>query len=123
MMRYPQDTKDLVWILEADKVLVINWYIDGAHAVHHDMWGHTATVMTLGKRAAYSSSSKQKINTMSSTETELIAVNDKMGQVLWTKYFLEGQGYDAPIVLLQDNKSTVLLEKHGRASSTREQKT
>jgi len=119
MMKYLQATKRLVRMLEADKALTIKWFIDGAHAVHHDMWGHTGAAMTLGKGAAYLSSSKQKINTMSSTETELIAVNDKMGQILWTKYFLEAQGYDVPLVLFQDNKSTMLLEKHGRASSTK----
>jgi len=100
-------------------MLVIKWYIDGAHAVHHDMRGHTGAVMTFGKEAVYSSSSKQKINTMSSTETELIGVNDKMGQVLWTKYFLEAQGYDVPTILFQDNKSAMLMEKNGRSSSTK----
>jgi len=119
MMKYLQATKGLVQRLEAGNALVIKWYIDRAHAVHHDMRGHTGAAMTLGKGAAYSSSSKQKINTMSSTETELIAVNDKMGQVLWTKYFLEAQGYDIPTVVFQDNKSTMLIERHGRASSTK----
>jgi len=75
--------------------------------------------MTMGKGSVYSSSSKQKINTMSSTKTELIGVNDKMGQILWTKYFLEAQGYNVPTVLFQDNKSTMLLEKHGRSSNTK----
>jgi len=119
MMKYLQATRGLVQTIQADNPLVIKWYVDGAHAVHHDMRGHTGSAMTMGKGAAYSSSSKQKINTMSSTETELIAVNDKMGQILWTKYFLEAQGYDVPTVLFQDNKSTMLLEEHGCTSSTK----
>mmetsp|Transcript_13232 Transcript_13232/g.19019 ORF Transcript_13232/g.19019 Transcript_13232/m.19019 type:complete len:254 (+) Transcript_13232:881-1642(+) len=119
MMRYLQATKSFIRTLEADKMLVIKWYIDGAHAVHHDMRGHTGAAMTLGKGAVYSSPSKQRINTTSSTETELIGVNDKMGQILWTKYFLEAQGYDVPTILFQDNKSAMLMEKNGRSSSTK----
>jgi hypothetical protein len=41
-----------------------------------------------------------------------------MPQVLWTRYFLEAQGYgveDAKIY--QYNQSTILLAKNGRASS------
>jgi hypothetical protein len=47
-------------------------------------------------------------------------VNDVLPQVLWTKYFLEAQGYDAiDAVIYQDNQSAILLEKNGRASSSK----
>ena len=35
------------------------------------------------------------------------------------KYFLQEQGYDFKIILLQDNKSTKLLLENGRASSSK----
>ena len=63
---------------------------------------------------------KQKLNSRSSTEAELIGVDDAMTQVLWTKLFMEAQGY--PIkknILYQDNKSSILLETNGRASAGR----
>ena len=53
----------------------------------------TGGTMSLGKGSVYSTSIQQKLNTKSSTEAELVAVNDTMGQVLWTQYFLEEQGY------------------------------
>ena len=75
--------------------------------------------MTLGKGAIASSSRKQKINTKSSTETELVAVDDKIGDILWMRYFLESQGYTIEEnILYQDNMSTLSLEKNGRISGS-----
>ena len=50
--------------------------------------------MTLGKDSIYNSSIKQKMNTRSSMESELVATNDAFPQMLWTKYFLEEQYCD-----------------------------
>jgi hypothetical protein len=61
---------------------------------------------------------KQKLNTKSSTESELVGVNDMMPIMLWTCYFLLSQGYGiAENLLLQDNKSLILLEQNGKALS------
>jgi hypothetical protein len=49
--------------------------------------------MTLGKGAAISFSQKQKINTCSSTETEVVGVDDAMPSVLWSLYFIQEQGH------------------------------
>ena len=73
--------------------------------------------MSMGVGGAYSSSQKQKINTRSSTETELVATDDMLPQVLWTKYFLDEQDVRAEHVLYQDNTSAQRLEVNGRMSS------
>jgi hypothetical protein len=71
--------------------------------------------MSTGSGVIYGTSTRQKINTKSSTEGELVAVNDVLPQILWTKYFLEAQGYSAnDLVKYQDNKSTMLLEKNSK---------
>ena len=62
-------------------------------------------------------SSKQKLTTKSTTEAELVGADDILPQLLWTKYFLEKQGYECNPTLYQDNKSSILLEKNGRESS------
>ena len=65
-------------------------------------------------------SSKQKLNTRSSTEAELVGVDDMMGKVLWTQLFLKAQGYNVgPATIAQDNMSAMLLEKNGTWSSTK----
>ena len=63
---------------------------------------------------------KQKLNTHSSTEVELVSVDDVMPQVLWTRYFMNTQGYDVEDnVVYQDNQSSMLMEKNGKASSSK----
>ena len=40
-----------------------------------------------------------------------------MSQVLWTKYFLDAQGYETEAhVVLQDNESAIKLENNGHKS-------
>jgi len=76
--------------------------------------------MTLGKGATYTGSCKQKLNTKSSTEAELVAVDDAMGQVLCTRHFLSAQGIHIPTTTIyQDNMSTILLAGNGRSSSSK----
>ena len=41
-----------------------------------------------------------------------------MPSILWTRHFLEAQGYGVrENIVFQDNKSAMLLEKNGKASS------
>ena len=52
----------------------------------------------------------QKLDTRSSTDDELVGIDDALPQVLWGKYFSETQGYTVEHnILLQNNKSTILL--------------
>jgi hypothetical protein len=68
-------------------------------------------------------STKQKLNTRSSTETELVAADNFMPIILWTNYFLEAQGYGhQDTILYQDNQSAILLEKNGCKSSSKRTK-
>ena len=120
MFKFLKKTQEDVLTLSADNLSVLNWYWDASFAVHQDYKSHTGGALTMGKGTIAASSKKQKLNTRSSTEAELVAVDDGMSQMLWTKLFLEAQGY--PIKenrLHQDNKSAILLEKNGKASSSK----
>jgi hypothetical protein len=75
--------------------------------------------MSYGEGAPITMSKKQKLNTRSSTEAELVGADDAINMVLWTKLFLEEQGYEVTDnILYQDNKSAILLEKNGKRSSS-----
>lgn len=53
---------------------------------------------------------KQKLNILSSTTGELVAVDQVLPLVLWTPLFMKEQGIEVcSNVLHQDNKSAILL--------------
>jgi hypothetical protein len=84
------------------------------------MKGHTGGVMTMGMGFPLDKSTKHKLNTHSSTESEVVAVDDLILQILWVHLFLKAQGFAVSNnILYQDNKSAMLLETNGRASSSK----
>lgn len=80
----------------------------------------TGVVLMLGDATVYVKSSKQKISTRSSTEAELVAISDSLSHVLWAReYMLSSHSDVGPIVLYQDNRSTICLANKGRSKSER----
>ena len=79
--------------------------------------------MSLGRGFPIVSSTKQKLNTQSSTEMEVVGADDFMPAICWTWYFMQAQGYQvSDNVLYQDNKSAILMEKNGKALSSKRTK-
>ena len=66
--------------------------VDSSHAMHDDFRGHTGGCLSWGIGSPISISQKQKLNSRSSTESEIIGVDDVMDKILWTKLFLQAQG-------------------------------
>jgi hypothetical protein len=105
-------------ILSADGSRVLMWYVNASFAVHPNLHSHTGGGLTMGRGFPIVSSTKQKLNTSSSTESELVGVDDMMPIVVWSSYFLMAQGYRVTQnLLLQDNWSSMLLERNGKVSS------
>jgi hypothetical protein len=123
LIRYLRGTLELPLTLRADGSCIIKWWVDGSHGVHFDMRGHTGGMASLGKGALMPTSTRQKLNTRSSTETELVGADDMMPQIMWTNYFLAAQGYGlTQTILYQDNRSAILLESNGKMSSSKRTK-
>jgi hypothetical protein len=121
VVNYLRGTKQVCLTLETVDLQVIKWWIDVLFAVHEDMWSHTGGTMSLEKGFVYSISIRQKLTTKSSTEAELVGVDDVMPQVLWTRQFMGGQGYKIKDnIVYQDNQSAMLLENNGQQSSTKQ---
>jgi hypothetical protein len=130
VIKYLRLTISIPLVLGWDGTGQLKWSVDASFAVHKDMRSHTGAVLTLGQGALMSMSLKQKINTKSSTEAELVGVDDAMNFVEWIQLFVEQQiksinddsilkkiGCD--VVIQQDNTSTIQLENNGQASSTK----
>ena len=76
----------------------VTGFIDASFAVHVDYKSHTGLCVQLGG-TIFAKSTKQKINTKSSTEAELIGLSD------------------SPSHVYQDNQSTMAMLKNGRSHS------
>ena len=82
LVEYLGSTVDLPLTLGAMSGGVLHWYMDAAFAVHRNMRGHSGGALTLGLGFPISSSGKQKLNTRSSTESELVGVDDMMSLII-----------------------------------------
>ena len=103
------------------KSMELHYWSDAAYA-HRDKRCHSGIMATLGFANApiYAKSGKQKIHTRSSTESELVALDECVLHLLWMRQILEFIGYPQnPAYTYQDNKSTIVVcetghSKHGK---------
>ena len=126
VMRHLRETIFLPLVLGWDGTGNTYWSVDASFAVHNDMRSHTGGVMTFGNGAMMSISTKQKLNTTSSTEAELVGVSDSLPFNLWAAHFITSQGIGVSgyklgknNILYQDNESSIKIEVNGKASCSK----
>jgi len=120
VLQYVNGTIDDVLTIGADTMGVLQTWVDASYGVHMDMRSHTGGLMSFGLGAICCKSSKQKLNTKSSTEAELVGASDYLPHTIWTRMFLLEQGYAIEEnIFAQDNQSAMKLEKNGRTSCGR----
>ncbi len=123
VLKYLLSTHHLCLMLLAESLTDIKWYVDASIQTHDNCNGHTGSLLTFGKGATTSSSTKQKVPSKGSTETELIGLHDKSGDILWTRHFLEAQGYKITSnIIYQVNMSTLSFAKYGHVSISKRTK-
>ena len=84
------------------------------------MRSHTCGFMTMGTGGECVNYSKQNLDTKSSTEADLVGVDNAPNQVIWTLYFLKDQGYQIyNNIIYQDNQRSIKIQKNGRRSSSK----
>ena len=120
VVAYLRGTTNLVMVLEASEIETIHAFIDASHAVHPDAKSQTGVTITLGRGAVLCKSSKQKLVAKSSTVAELVALSDGLDYVMWVRNLLKWQGFKMkPVVVHQDNKSTIFLAEKGKTINQR----
>ncbi len=111
-----KDDRRVVGALSLDDMFT---WIDASFAVHPNMKSHTGGAISFGRGVIHAKSSKQKINTKSSTEAELVGVSEYLPYHIWIENFLKNQGYNLRKKLLyQDNESAIKMEVNGQNSCT-----
>ena len=120
VLKYLNATVDLGIKLTSGAEPQLRAYIDASYGVHGDGKSHSGMTVTLGGGPIYVKSTKQKIVTKSSTESELVALSDGASVVIWGRDFLLAQGEKlGPAVIYQDNMSTMALVDKGASGSER----
>jgi hypothetical protein len=76
VLEYLKGTLDLGYTIGADDLGKMRTWVDASYAVHPDMRSHTGGVISFGNGGLICKSSKQKLNTKSSTEAELVGASD-----------------------------------------------
>ena len=118
-LKFLKKTKTDKRIMGADDILKLETWIDASYATHENMRGHTGGAMSFGWGLVHEKATMQKLNTKSSTETEVVAVSEYVPHKVQMINFLDAQGYSLQkSILYQDNQSAIKMEKNGRNSCT-----
>ena len=117
VLSYLQGTKTMKRVMGTNGMNYIQTWIDASYAIHRDMRGHTGGIISMGKGTLIHNCSKQKLNTKSSTESEVVGVSDFLPYTIWASYFLKAQGYELQRnIFYQDNTSAIKMLKNGKES-------
>ncbi len=82
------------------------------------MKSQTGNTFTIGKGSISSDSLKQKVNSRSSPEAQLIGTDDIISKILWTKRFIQNQGFEVNAnIVYRDNTSSMKMETDGKESA------
>ena len=104
LLRYVRGTPERGIVLEVGDEIRVTIYIDAAYGVHLSSGkSHSGFAVFIGLGPLGVSSTKQRIVTKSSTESELVALSDYASAGIHLKNFLLGQGYEVvPCEIMQD---------------------
>ena len=117
LLQYIKGTINMPRIIGELSLTSLMTYVDASYGVHPDMRGHTGGLITMGIGCIHTKSSKQRLNTKSSCETEVVGASDYIPWTVWIRRVLQHQGYKVTRNLFyQDNQSAIKIEKNGMKS-------
>jgi len=103
-----------------------NWnkvelYIDASWCLYSDAKGQSGCILKLFGNTIMFKTSKQTIVTKSSTESEIVAVDDYLPYGIWLMNLLRelGQEYECGLIVYQDNTSGVKIINKGHGNFKR----
>jgi hypothetical protein len=85
-------------------------FSDASHGTHTDGKGHGALMVSLGSASIYFRSYKLKLTTLSSTESEHVALCEAATMAAWLKSAMVSLGLGEHVIkVYQDNTSTIWM--------------
>ena len=95
--------------------LTLLLFVDAAHGLHLDGKGHTGLEIRVGNDCIFCKSSKQKVNALSSTEAEVLALAEALTFLEWILMLFKDLLIDVqlPVTICEDNMSTITMVTEG----------
>ena len=79
---YLHATIHMKFVITIASIHTIHWYVDASYGVHTDCKFHTGMMLTMGHGSMMATSMGQKFNTLCSTKSELVGIDDALGDIL-----------------------------------------
>eukprot|EP00981_Chlorochromonas_danica_P012898 scaffold5545_cov170-Ochromonas_danica.AAC.1 len=115
IVRYLAGTPTIGLCFKADSTLQPAIFADASHCIHPDGRGQGGITITLGSSPIFSRSYKLKLTTRSSSESELVTLEEASTYPAWLNHLLQDMGIKTtpPMTIFQDNKSSIILAIQG----------
>jgi hypothetical protein len=98
-------------VFRNDAKLKLTCYVDASHNQYDDGRGHFGYSISIGNNNAIISakSSKLKLNTLSSTESEYVAICEATREIVYLTNLINSLNFnlDEPAIVYEDNKSCI----------------
>jgi hypothetical protein len=117
ILQYIKMTKELKLKLydeSEDNIIKLKCYCDASHGIHEDGKGHSAYAFTIGTGFFLVKSNKQKMIAKSSTEAEIIAMNEASSESLYIMQVIRDSGFKVDrCIIKEDNLSAIAIVNGG----------
>jgi hypothetical protein len=115
ILAYTATTKSRALNFKSNADLTLKIYADAAHMLHKDGKGHGGIIGTMGSAPVFSKSYKFKLVTRSSTESEMVCLDEAVTYAIWITSLLRDFKFHfkLPVRMLQDNLSTIGIVLNG----------
>ena len=119
MMSLMLGTNDEALTLSAEDSQNLHWHADKAFRVRRGVRRHAGQTQTfiIGLGSMSSSITKQNVNSRSSTESELIAIDDEVSKILREKRITKAQGLKVNLSVVFQDDTNMIKVASGKSSS------
>jgi hypothetical protein len=122
IVRYLSGTRNIGPTFDGNVPLDPAISADASHNVHHTGHGHAGIVITLGSAPIHCQSYKLKLVTRSSSESELVVLEEASTYAVWLKLLLtevKKMKKTDKVRIYQDNMSTMIIAEGGKGNFKR----
>ena len=122
VLSYAATMKNRVMFFKDEADLTLRIYADAAHMLHKDGKGHGGIIGTMGSAPIFSKSNQFKLVIRSSTESEMVYLDEAVTCAIWITYLLHDFKFHFKLCvkLLQDNLSIIGIVLNGGTFSRTE---